>query len=152
MNTTEITLKWVQDDQRDQGKEDPSWYTTSGTGHDPVVLVTKGNRTIQVATNGIMRVVVYDKVQSKYETVGFIQTADDWAKFGIHNDEQIFQSNESGRTDWANNSWFDLYAQPEGLIPNNNHLDSVCHTLTEAIDQAVALLGEDQVWGEWESL
>ena len=45
---------------------------------------------------------------------------------------------EEGLIEWVNNSWFDLY--------NDDHLDSVQHTLSDAIESAHKLLADDTAW------
>ena len=58
-------------------------------------------------------------------------------------------SDLNGRIEWVNNSWFDLYATDHN-VGDFGWLDCVCHSLTEAIWQATALLSEDELWNEGE--
>jgi len=134
--TTTINITWHQPDERSQGREDSTWYTHSADHHDIVASVSNGERTVHIYSDGEQRAhLAYDPTDwSKGHEV--IRYCDQWGD--IKNDNDIYEASESGRLDWINNSWFDLY--------NDDHLDCVEHTLTEAIEWATALLSEDKAW------
>jgi len=133
-----INIEWIQPDERPMGREDSAWYTYQSE-HDLVAYVTDGENTISIHADGEMRVAVYLNPANKDEGWDIVRYCDDWTDYEINNDAEIFQASEEGRIDWWNNSWFDLYTE------DGEHLDCVCHTLTEAISQAVALLNEKEI-------
>lgn len=143
MNNT-IELTWAQPDERPEGREDSCWYTYQ-TENDPVVYVTKGDRTIEVCADGEMRVLVYHDPKNPSAGQDIVRYAEDWAEHNINNDADVFEASESDRIEWGANSWFDLYA-----IHNDRvfHLDAVCHTLSDAIEQATGLLDEEEMWAD----
>jgi hypothetical protein len=136
MTTETIKLEWAQPDERGQQREDACWYTF-GHGHDLVVQVTRGERTVTVHADGEMRVVVYDDPTDLLAGQEIIRYAEDWAQHKINNDAEVFQASEAGRIEWVNNPWFDLYSE------DGDHLDVVCHTLTEAIEKATKIINDD---------
>lgn len=133
-----ITIEWIQPDERPMGREDSAWYTYQSE-HDLVAYITDGENTISVHADGEMRVLYYHDLANKVHDVSIIRYCDDWTDYEINNDAEIFQASEEGRIEWGNNSWFDLYTE------DGEHLDCVCHTLTDAIAQAVAILQEEKV-------
>ena len=135
--TTTINITWSQPDERSDGREDSAWYTYQSE-HDLVVTVSNGERSISVYADGEMRVIVRDEDS-------IIRYFEDWAEHGIKNDAEIFEASESGRIEWVNNSWFDLYADDQS-VGDYGWLDCVCDTLTDAIQQAIALLSDDELW------
>jgi hypothetical protein len=54
----------------------------------------------------------------------------------------IFEMAEEGLIEWVSNSWFDLYAEGQGWA------DCVQHTLSDAIESAVALLSDESIWDD----
>ena len=138
--TTTINITWEQPDERAEGREDSAWYTHS-SAHDAVCTVSNGEREITIYADGEMRAIVDDD--------GTIRYCDQWSEHGITNDAEIFEASEDGRIEWVNNSWFDLYATDHN-VGDFGWLDSVCHSLTEAIEQATVLLSEDELWNEGE--
>ena len=136
--TTTINITWHQPDEREQGREDSAWYTHS-SAHDAVCTVSNGDREIVIYADGEMRVIVYGEEIVRY--------CDQWREYGITNDADIFTAHENGHIEWVNNSWFDLYATDHN-VGDFGWLDCVCHSLTEAIWQATALLSEDELWDE----
>lgn len=140
---TTIELQWAQPDDRRLGVEDPCWYT-DGLGHTLVVWVTKGDRTIGIYADGEMDVRVYDKPNGSTE-VGRIPHSGMFPMYGVITDKDVFEASEAGRIEWVNNPWFDLYGE------NGEHLDAVCHTLTEAIEQATKIVN-DNTHPMWEVL
>lgn len=139
--TTTINITWHQPDERSQGREDSAWYTYQSQ-HDEVVTVSNGERGITIYADGEMRVIVRDEDS-------IIRYCEEWTENGINNDAEIFEASESGRIEWVNNSWFDLYATDHN-VGDFGWLNSVQHSLTEAIEQATALLSEEELWEEGE--
>jgi hypothetical protein len=135
-----INLTWAQPDERNQQREDSCWYTF-GHGHDLVVRVTQGDRTIEIFADGEMDVRVYDKPNGSTEA-GRIRYCEQFPEYGMNNDAEVFEASEAGRIEWIHNSWFDLYSE------DGEHLDVVCHTLTEAIEKATEIINDntDPVW------
>lgn len=137
--TTTIKVTWHQPDERPLGREDSAWYTYQ-SAHDAVVTISNGEREITVYADGEMRVHIdYDG------DIVVLRYCDKWAENGINNDADIFEACEDGRLEWVNNSWFDLYASDDN-VGDNGWLDCVSHSLTDAIEQATALLSEDELW------
>jgi len=141
--TTTINITWHQPDERSQGREDSAWYTYQ-SAHDLVVTVSNGDREIDIFADGEMRVLVYD-LADRTNDPSIIRYCDRWTEHGINNDADIFQASEEGRIEWVNNSWFDLYATDHN-VGDAGWLDCVHHSLTDAIEQATALLSEDDLW------
>ena len=139
--TTTTTITWHQPDERSEGREDSAWYTHSADQHDLVASVSNGERTVYIYADGEMRAhLAYDPTDwSKGHEV--IRYCDQWGD--IKNDTDIFEASESGRLDWVNNSWFDLYNDNDFI---GYHLDSVQHTLSDAIESAHELLADDTAW------
>jgi len=143
--TTTINITWHQPDERSQGRDDSAWYTY-GSAHDAVCTVSNGEREITIYADGEMRVTVYDNSNGEDSTdSSTIRYCDQWREYGINNDAEIFEASENGLIDWVNNSWFDLYATDHN-VGDFGWLDAVCHTLTDAIEQATLLLSEDELW------
>lgn len=134
-----IELKWHQPDERTEGREDSSWYTYE-SNHDAVVTVTKGDDSITVYADGEMRVLIYREgdPHKGYDTVRY---CDQWAEHAITNDADIVEANEKGSIEWVNNSWYDLYCD-DHEIGDDGWLNCVCHSLSDAIEQATTLLNE----------
>ena len=136
--TTTINITWHQPDERSQGREDSAWYTYSADHHDIVASVSNGERTIHIYADGEQRAhLAYDPTdwEKGHEVIRY---CDQWGD--IKNDADIFEASESGRLDWVNNSWFDLYAEGQDWF------DSVQHTLSDAIESAHELLADDTAW------
>ena len=155
--TTTINIEWVQHDQREQGREDSCWYTWSSE-HDLVAYVSKGERTIAIHADGQMRIDAFLPVGLEYLHEGTIRYCDELEEFGILKDLDLWGLPDAShiRFDMVgpnsngyyyvidNNSWFDLYSE------DGEHLDCVCHTLTEAIEQATKIINDDndELWNE----
>jgi hypothetical protein len=136
--TTTINTWWHQPDERELGREDSCWYTIHN-GHDAVVTVGNDEgREITIYADGEMRV----HLDHEGDII-VLRYCEKFTENGINNDADIFEASESGRLEWIHNSWFDLYATAED---NDDWLDCVCHSLTEAIEQATALLSDDKLW------
>lgn len=116
----------VADGRRRRGRQDAAWYV-DGDGHTWVATVTVGGNAVHVYCDGEMRIVVDDDV---------VRTTGDLIGLGITSDRKLFAANESGRTWWENNAWFDLYDN------GGHHLDCVCDTLNEAIRMATELINQ----------
>ena len=140
--TTTINITWHQPDERSQGREDSAWYSHSADHHDIVATVSNGERTVHIYSDGEQRAhLAYDPTDwSKGHEV--IRYCDQWGD--IKNDNDIYEASESGRLEWVNNSWFDLYAEKRGWS------DCVNHTLTDAIASATELLTDPEAWDESE--
>jgi len=136
--TTTINITWHQPDERTEGREDATWYTHSADHHDIVASVSNGERTVHIYADGEQRVHLAYNPRDWSEGHEVIRYCDQWAQYDLKSDYEIFEATESGRIDWINNSWFDLY--------NDDHLDCVQHTLTEAIASAHELLANDEYW------
>ncbi len=143
--TTTINITWHQPDERSQGREDSAWYTYQSQ-HDAVCTVSNGEREITVYADGEMRVTVYDNINGDDSTgSSTLRYCDQWREYGINNDAEIFEASENGLIDWVNNSWFDLYTNDHN-VGEDGWLDSVNHSLSDAIEQATLLLSEDELW------
>lgn len=137
--TTTIDINWHQPDERSQGREDSAWYTYR-SAHDPVVTVSNGEREITVYADGEMRIHIEEDGD-----IVVVRYCDRLPENGISNDADIFEASENGRLEWVNNSWFDLYAT-DNTVGDDGWLDCVHHSLTDAIEQATALLSHDELW------
>lgn len=115
----------VADGRRRRGRQDAAWYV-DGDGHTWVATVTVDGNAVHVYCDGEMRIVVDDDV---------VRTTGDLIGLGITSDRKLFAANESGRTWWQNNAWFDLYDADSG-----QHLDCVCHSVRAAVDAATEVL------------
>lgn len=138
--TTTIDITWHQPDERSQGREDSAWYSHSADHHDIVASVSNGERTVHIYADGEQRVHLAYNPRDWSEGHEVIRYCDQWAQYDLKSDYEIFEATESGRIDWINNSWFDLYADEQGWS------DCVQHTLTDAIASATELLADDGAW------
>lgn len=127
MSTTP-NITWHEDDLRTMSKDDPSFYTWGS--HTPICTVDHNGVSITVACDGEMRV-------SKDGSIA--RYADALTYIGLNTDADIVRSQQSDDYEWLNNSWFDLYNAEDDF---DGHLDCVCHSLTDAIEQAVVLCNE----------
>lgn len=154
--TTTIDMEWIQPDEREDKREDSCWYTFSGFGHDLVVTVRRGERAVSVYADGEMNIRVYEKTEGKLVELGRIRHCDDLTDFDITTDSDLWGlphvdgymdmngPNKNGHYfEFVHNSWFDLYAGEDG-----EHLDAVCHELSDAISQATAIIEDnnDEIW------
>ena len=141
--TTTINITWHQPDERPRGREDSAWYTYQ-SAHDLVATVSNGDREIDIFADGEMRVIVYgrDHDPANPDTIRY---CDRWEVYGITTDADISNAYDEGLIEWVNNSWFDLYATDQN-VGDAGWLDCVQHSLTDAIEQAIALLSEDDLW------
>lgn len=150
-----INLEWSQADERNEKREDSAWYTF-GHGHDLVVTVRQGERTISIYADGEMDMSVVEKQGDEFQEIGRVRYCEQLAEFGITQDDDLWGlepvENEydlSGPNRAGlyfrihHNSWFDLYEGEDG-----EHLDAVCHTLTEAIELATKIVTDDtdELW------
>lgn len=128
-NDTIIT--WHENDLRSEGQDDPAFYTW-GLGHTPICTVHHNGRSVVVACDGEMR--LHDNKRDE-----IARYSDDLPSFSILTDSDIEATYEDDRFTWVNNTWFDLY---DANDDSDGHLDCVCHSLTDAIEQAVVLCAE----------
>jgi hypothetical protein len=148
--TTTINVEWAQPDEREDKREDSAWYTY-GNGHDLVAYVMKGEREIAIYADGEMNISVMEKSDNGYSEMGRIRYSDDLPQYGITEDDDLWglepvldEYDLSGPNKAGfyfrihHNSWFDLYESQDG-----EHLDAVCHTLTEAIAEATKIVSDD---------
>lgn len=157
---TTVQMEWAQPDERSEGRDDPAWYTYAD-GHDLVVRVTKGDRQIGIYADGEMRIRVYRMESGNLEQQGVIRYFDQLGEYGIKNDTDLVDMTSLPWVDGYmdtygpnpqgfyygldHNSWFDLYTDDE-------HLDCVHHSLTEAIEQAAKIVNDDldELWANLE--
>jgi len=138
--TITINITWHQPNERSQGREDSAWYSYSADHHDIVATISNGERTVHIYADGEQRVHLAYNPADWSEGHEVIRYCDQWEQFGIKNDNDIFEASESGRLEWINNSWFDLYAEGQGWS------DCVNHTLSDAIASATELLTDNEAW------
>ena len=137
--TTTINITWHQPDERSLGRDDSAWYTYQSQ-HDAVVTVSNGEREITVYADGEMRIHIEEDGD-----IVVVRYCDRLPENGINNDAELNVAVESGEAEFINNSWFDLYATDHN-VGDQGWLDCVHHSLTDAIEQATALLSEDELW------
>ena len=158
MTTDTISFNWVQPDEREQGREDSCWYTFTGSGHDVVAHVSRGERVISVYADGEMRIEGYRKDGDRFVHEGVIRYFEDLSDYGIESDDDLWGlpvartlddgfdlhgPNKAGYYFLIDqNSWFDLYSE------DGEHLDCVRDTLTSAIETAVEIINndDDELW------
>lgn len=150
--TTQTTLEWIYPDQREDGQEDALFYD-GGYGHALVARVTKGDRSVGIYTDGEVDIHVYALENGQIEQVDRLRSGDDLSDYGVKTDEDLAEigtaesfsedlpdvkgPNKSGYYfDVIHNCWFDLYT-------DNEHLDVVTHSLTEAIVLATKIVEDD---------
>jgi hypothetical protein len=138
--TTTINITWYQPDERSLGREDSAWYTYQ-SAHDIVATVSNGDREIDIFADGEMRI----HIEQDGDIV-VVRYCDRLPENGINNDDELNVAVESGEAEFINNSWFDLYASDRN-VGDQGWLDCVHHSLSEAIEQATALLSHDELWG-----
>jgi len=71
-----------------------------------------------------------------YKENNVLRTSKDFIDYGLDTDEKLYKAQEEGFLVWDMNPWFDCYT-PEG-----EHLDMVTSTIDEAIEGALAYVGE----------
>lgn len=156
--TPTITIDFDQPDERPDGREESAWYTFSSTGHDSVLSVANGDRELAIYADGEMDIRVYRLVDGEIEEdYGRIRYCEDFADFGIRNDADLqaissgdgsnagglmlagpwIHDGETLYFDFIHNSWFDIYTL------DGDHLDVVCHELSEAIAEATKIVSDD---------
>ncbi len=116
---------------------DPCFYVDNG--HTLVAKVSKDKKVISIYCDGEMR--INDFRDGKDLPPSVIRYASDLIKLGIESDELVFEHNESGRFDWVNNAWFDLYSNDDS-DGDSGWLDNVTHDLSDAISSAIATIQE----------
>ena len=141
----DMNLDWSQPDERPRGREDAVWYTFSGSNSDPVVSVSKGDRQVLICADGEMRVLVYNEIGKPEAGHDIIRYCEDFDEYGLSDDADIVSAFDKGRIEWGDNPWFDLYIE-NGETQESDHLDCVCHTLSEAIACAAKIINDDKEW------
>ncbi|MGA1753748.1 MAG: hypothetical protein ACO395_10435 [Pontimonas sp.] len=157
MTTNTISFDWAQPDEREQGREDSCWYTFTGSAHDIVTHVSRGERVIDIYVDGEMRIGAFRKEGDDFVHQGTVRYCDDLSDYGIERDDDLWGLPDAPRADEYylqgpnkagyyflidHNSWYDLYTE------DGEHLDCVRDTLTSAIETAVEIINDDtdEVW------
>lgn len=102
--------------------EDPEFYPRG-----VVLTVTVNGESIEIHRDG--EALLFFDPNGVFGNVNVLRSPEEFAEafpYGIPSDEELL--------DWRLNAWFDLYT-PEG-----EHLDSVSHALSDAIESAKKLL------------
>jgi len=99
-------------------------------GHGKVAEVEIDGYRVAIFCDGDMRAIY----ECPSETV--LRTSKDFIDYGLDTDEKLYKAQEEGVLVWDMNPWFDCYT-PEG-----EHLDMVTSTIDEAIEGALAYVGE----------
>ncbi len=164
MTTDTISFDWAQPDEREQGREDSCWYTFTGSAHDLVVRVGRGERSIGIYADGEMRIGAFRKEGDDFDHQGTIRYCDDLSDYGIERDDDLWGlpyaprdggydlqgPNKTGHYFLIDhNSWFDLYTEDTmtgDLVYGGEHLDCVRDTLTSALETAMELLDDETIW------
>jgi len=115
------------DNTPDPDRQDAAWYCV-GDSHGWAATVYRGQATIHIYSDGEMNINLYDGDRR-------IRTDADLYDAEITNDKQLYELCEGGALEWVNNPWFDLYDADSG-----QHLDTICHTLNDAVNAAVELI------------
>lgn len=123
-------------------QEDASFYVWDST-HNLVATITNNERVIYVYCDGEMRINLWKsaKARKRGDDPEVIRYCDDLIGTGIDTDKKLSDAFEEGRLEWINNAWFDLYAN-EG----EGWLNAVTYELSDAINQAMGLILDDEVW------
>jgi len=157
MTTDTISFDWAQPDEREQGREDSCWYTFTGSAHDIVTHVSRGERVIDIYVDGEMRIDAFRKEGDDFVHQGTVRYCDDLSDYGIERDDDLWGLPDAPRAEGYDlqgpnkagyyflidhNSWYDLYTE------DGEHLDCVRDTLTSAIETAVEIINDDsdEVW------
>ena len=120
--------------------QDSAFYVAGG-GNCWIATVTHNGLTTDICCDGEMRIPDWKDpafVGDNYYDLW--RYTEDLIYAGIDTDDKLLALNESGRVEWVNNSWFDLYDTESG-----EHLDCITHTLDDAVH---ACMTRD----EWTSL
>lgn len=128
-----INIEWHERDLRPIGCDDPMFYHYSNANtHQLICTISDGTNAISVYCDGEMRVI-------HKPSGNIIKDSDALVEAGIDNDEALIQAWFDYETfEVIHNTWFDLYEQ--GVTIGGEHLDSVCDSLTMAIDTCTELL------------
>ena len=125
MITTEYHLP-IEDDNKKPMRD--SAFFVGDYGHELVATVT-------------------DKVRDRGDDPEVIRYVDRLLEAGLTNDELLAKANEEERLEWVNNTWFDLYADAPN-DPEQGWLNAVHHDIVEAVEQAQALISDEETWKE----
>lgn len=130
-----------------ENRQDAVWYH----GYGEVARVTARTEdgetyAVSIRCDGETKVVLPDGFPLTY-----VRYADEWETIGVNTDTEMMNFtqkmlDEHGHDIWIHNSWFDIYAEIDGRL---EHLDAVTHDITEAHNQARAILQEVVALGGW---
>lgn len=109
-------------------KQDACFYRVPDASF--ILTVTRGDRSVDVYCDGDMRY--------RHADGWVVRYGDDWDEYGITDDAKLMALDNDG---WDMNPWFDCYRTSDG-----EHFDAVQHTIGEAIEQAKAIIDEDEYW------
>ncbi len=133
-----FTVEYVDTFRAD--RLDPAWFVF-GT-HELVARVSKSGHSIDVFCDGEMRVHVWEDGSMKYKDAHYdvIRYSDNLERI-FDNDLDLIAAEP--RIEWENNAWFDLYwsfgvKDEEG----EDWLNCVTHDLSDAVNQAKAVIGD----------
>lgn len=119
-------------------RQDAAWFVERDSSHTLIARVTddETEQSVGIYVDGEMSVAVYpdeDSARAGGEPLGYLFWADQLAGYGITNDTEL----AAERLVWDGNAWFDLYDGEHG-----DHLDQVCHSISDALAQARRALAE----------
>lgn len=148
MITTEYHLP-IEDSNKKPMRD--SAFFVGDYGHELVATVADAtrDRTISVYCDGEMRIHLWEtkEARDRGDAPEVIRYVDRLLEAGLTNDELLAKANEEERLEWVNNTWFDLYAD----APNDSELgwlNAVHHDIVEAVEQAQALINDEETWKE----
>ena len=123
------------EEPRNPDRLDSMWWTWDNQCHQLVGSVGRGDYLIGIYADGEMRVHIWEDAASKHKDHNFsvVRYCDDLEEHFI-TDKQVFDA--GSRTEWVNNSWFDLY----DLSNDGEHIDYICDDLDAAIGNAKDLI------------
>lgn len=131
-----------------ENRQDAVWY--HGYGEVAKVTLTTENGdtyAVSIHCDGETKVQLPDGFPLTY-----VRYADEWETIGVNTDKEMTDFTQkmlaNGVDIWVHNSWFDIYAEIDGQI---EHLDAVTHEITDAHNQARAILQEVASLGGWEN-
>lgn len=125
-------------------RTDPAFYVYGNANHNYVASVSyKNNPRINIYCDGEMRINLWDSVEARdrnEEPHVVVRYSDQLERAGITCDSELYQATE--RTEWINNTWFDLYSEDES-IGDYGWINCVTHSLGDAISSAMNFLIEE---------
>lgn len=118
-----VSIQWVLEDTRESSpkKDDPIFYLD--TPNNLVCIVSAHDKNVHIHTNGEMAVWrrTFDSQIAHF--------SDELSEIGIVCDEDI----DHEKYEFHLAPWFDLYDE------DGNHLDKVCHSMSQAISEAAIM-------------